>query len=426
MRIPSVPAVLFGVITMGCGASTSGSDVGPDAATDAAIDGASEGGGDVPICRGGTAVPPARAEAAGGVDPMTGALWIGGGDVGPTVMCMTQPQFQSDVWRYEPECDRWTQRMIAGGPSARGRMAYALDAMHRRLLIFGGRFRAGASGTYTLYNEVWSLDLAAEQWTQVMPANTGPSARANATAVYDETSDELVVFGGNTSASGATFVPQNDVWALNLATMMWRRVMTTGTAPSVRLFHAAAIRGRTMLVFGGGGANAFIGPFYSDLYTLDLAGSTWTRLAPTGARTLGRINAGMVADAMMDRFFLVAGHDDGQLGNRNDVFSIATDGTIAALAPGDSLGTAGAGFCDFPADFTTADMNAAERRSSFVIGVDAMRRRAIIFGGRTDCGSANDVWSIDLATGEWRPLRLTNEGQSCARSGRSGCTTLCT
>ena len=33
-----------------------------------------------------------------------------------------------------------------------------------------------------------------------------------------------------------------------------------------------------LLLFGGGGANAFIGPFYRDLWSFDLENETWTQL----------------------------------------------------------------------------------------------------------------------------------------------------
>lgn len=412
------PFVGIALFVAGCSTAPVSTDGGTTDADDA-------GRNDSRACSASTAVPQARGDVVGAVDPVTGMLWIVGGDVGPTVMCRTQPQFQNDVWRYDPACDRWTQLTLEGGPSPRSRAASAFDSRRRRLLLFGGRYRAGDSGPYTLYNDVWALDFATERWTEITTTGPAPTARANASAVYDAVADELVIFGGNTSRDGLRFVPQGDVWALHLETGAWRRVTTTGTAPAPRLFHAAAIRDRTMLVMGGGDANAFTGPFFKDAYTLDLSTGTWNRVNLSGDDPLGRINHALIADPHNPRFLLIAGHDDGDLGNRNDVLAVTPTGTITTLTVGDTFNRPGTGFCDFPADFANVDVNAPERRSAFAYGIDPERRRILVFGGKTDCGTTNDVWAIDLVTGSWQPLRTSNEGIACQRSGRKNCTSLC-
>jgi hypothetical protein len=403
-------------------AGCSGPAAHDDAATPDTADAAPD---DARQCSSSTAAPPARGDAVGTVDPETGQLWIVGGDVGPTVMCRTQPVFQNDVWRYDPDCDRWTQVMTEGGPSARARAASALDTRRRRLLVFGGRYRAGETGPYTVYNDVWALDLATAQWSQVTTSGAAPSGRANASAVYDATADELVIYGGNTSRDGLRYTPQGDVWALNLGTGAWRRVATSGMAPRPRLFHAAAIRERQMLVFGGGGADALTGSFYNEAFALDLATGTWSAVQLSGDDPLGRINHVLIADPTMPRYLLIAGHDDDALGNRNDVLALDPGGAVRTLTVGDTFNRMGSGFCDFPPDFANVDTSAPERRSAFVAGVDPRRNRVLVFGGKTDCGTTRDVWAVDLATGAWRPLRTSNEGVACQRSGRTGCTSLC-
>jgi hypothetical protein len=317
----------------------------------------------------------------------------------------------------------WLREDLA---SPRARMAYTLDTRRRRLVIFGGRFRAGTTGDYTNYNDLWSFDLATQQWEALTSESTAPTARSNASLVYDTVTDTYVLFGGNTSANGLTFVPRNDVWTFAPEARTWTRVTTTGTAPSTRLFHAAAVSGRTMFIYGGGGANAFMGPFYSDLWKLDLDTNAWSRPTLSGTTTAlgGRISSALFA-ASDGTTTVLAGHDDGALGNRNDVVSVSPSGSIRSLREGDEINTPGAGFCDFPADFTTTDMDAPERRSAFVAAWDAPRNRAIVYGGKTDCGLAGDVWSVDLTTATWRSLRGSTDGLSCQRSGRSNCRSLC-
>lgn len=387
-------------------------------------DGGADASADARMCGpGSTMQPEPRGDGVGAVDPNTGLLYVFGGDVGPTMRCIPSPVFRNDTWSYDPACDRWTRIESASAPSPRARMASAVDTRRRRLLSFGGRFRAGTSGNYTLYNDVWAFDFAAQTWAQVEPANAGPTPRANSAAAYDPMADELLVHGGNTSASGASFTPQADLWALNLETRMWRRVATTGTAPSARLFHGATVANGALYVMGGGGANAFQGPFFTEIFRLDLSSSTWATVLESDENIVGRINPALVPDG--EGVLLLAGHDDGALGNRNDAISITATGAVTVHVAGDQLEQAPGGFCDFPANFVTPVLSAPERRSAGVVAHDPARNRVVVYGGKTDCGLAGDVWLFDLATHQWQVSRTTNDGMSCARQNRANCSTLC-
>jgi N-acetylneuraminic acid mutarotase len=384
---------------------------------------AGDAAGDARMCGPGSAMQPqARGDSVGAVDPATGLLYVFGGDVGPTVMCIPSPMFRNDTWSYDADCDVWRPIETPTAPSARARAAYATDTRRRRLIVFGGRFRAGTSGNYTLYNDVWAFDFETKTWAQI-EAPGGPTPRANAAAAYDPTADELLVHGGNTSASGASFQPQGDLWALNLETRVWRRVTTMGAAPSARLFHGATVSNGALWLLGGGGANAFQGPFYTEVFRLDLATSTWSTVLDSNPEIVGRINPAIVPDG--DGVLLLGGHDDGALGNRNDAIGISAAGAVTVHVAGDQLDQAPAGFCDFPANFVTPQADTPERRSAAVVAADPTRNRVVIFGGKTDCGVASDVWLFNVATHRWQLSRGTNDGMSCARQNRSNCSTLC-
>ncbi len=379
---------------------------------------------DGPSCVASTTQPAPRGDAAGAVDPLTGDFYLFGGDVGPVETCMARPMFSNETWRHDARCGTWERLQPESPPSPRSRAAYALDASRRRLLVFGGRSRNGSTGAYTLYDELWSLDLADRRWTMLSPKGAGPAARANATLVTDDASDSAILFGGNTSTDGARFTPRNDTWRLDLASLTWTRITSTRSPPA-REFHAAAARDGAMLVLGGGDANAFTGPFLSDAWRLDLALGQWSRLDLSGdADEIG----GRISHALAAReggWVTVGGHDDGALGNRNDVLALADDGAVTRSRAGDTLQTPGNGFCDFPADFAAIDDTSPERRSAFVLAVDGPRQRAIVYGGKTDCGTASDLWALDLRTLTWTVLRATTDGLSCGRTGRERCRGLC-
>ncbi len=420
----TLPALLLGLSLAACGNSSvdaPAADASPAADVSAAVDAPSA---DVPACEPSSEQPRPRGDAAGAVDPVTGVFYLFGGDVGPVVSCVAHPAFDDETWRFDPRCNRWTRLAPDACPSARSRTAYALDARRRRMLVFGGRYRAAATGAYTLYRELWSLDLATGRWELLGPKGEIPSARANATLVVDAASDSAILFGGNTSTDGARFVPRNDAWRLDLATLDWSRI-TAASPPPARQFHAAVVRDGAMIVLGGGDANAFAGPFLTDAWRLDLAASRWSRLALTGDTDAlaGRISHALAARA--GDVVVVGGHDDGTLGNRNDVLTVDPSGAVSQASVGDTLQTPGNGFCDFPADFARIDDASPERRSAFVLAEDPTRDRVLVYGGKTDCGTASDLWSLDLRSLTWTSLRGTTDGLACGRTGRENCHSLC-
>jgi hypothetical protein len=407
---------------LGCGGDGGGGGGDDDVGTDAGPD----AGGDVdagPNCddRYGGA-PEARADHVSAWIADRAELVVWGGDIGVPVACTPSPEYDDALWVFETDCNTWREIEGGSGPGPRARMAGALDAPGNRLLVFGGRSQV--AGGYEEHDDVWALDLATLSWSPVTTSGTGPSARSNTSAVVDAARDRLIVFGGNTSTSGLTFVPQGDTFALDLATGEWSEI-APGTGPDARLFHAAAITadGAAMIVYGGGDENAFFGPFFGDAWALDLATDTWSPISVAGTAPANRISASLAPGG--DGVVLFAGHDDGALGNTNDLWTLDAVGSAwTNLSAGDVLDNAAAGFCDFPPDFTVQDPASPERRSAFTLAADDAGG-AWLFGGKTDCGLANDVWRLDLASGTWTERRPANQGLSCERQGRVTCESYC-
>jgi hypothetical protein len=363
-----------------------------------------------------------------------------GGDTAIPVCGQTPPRTHvGDTWLLETDCGSWTQLSPQPAPSARARHAMATDAARDRALLFGGRSRpSGSTGPYTLHADVWAFDFGTRAWSPVATTGTPPSARSNsAMAVLG---DDLVVFGGSTSTSGLTFTPQSDAWALDLRSGAWRALATTGGPPPARLFHAVAAEPgtRRLFVFGGGDENAFQGPFFSDLWVLDLEAARWHAVAaqnPVDA-DVGRIKPGLAVRAGGSHvLFLFAGHDDGALGNRNDLLllDLGAPGALpypgvrswSTLRTGDVYNRPASGPCSFPTDFALADLASPERRSAFAFAPLPSGGAFLVFGGDSDCGRLNDAWWFDTGAASWTPVRLSVVGVSCARSGSTSCSSLC-
>jgi len=412
------------LLLAGCGEEDFGrgpaSDGGPDSG--AGGDAGTDAGG--PDCEGRYAgAPTSRGDHVSVWSDAPGELVVFGGDDGVPEACAPAPSYVDELWVFETDCGTWRQIEGASGPGPLARASAVLDSARNRMVLFGGRSQAGG-GAYDQHDDVWALDLDALSWTEVATSGTGPSGRSNAVAVVDEPGDRMIVFGGNTSASGASFAPTADAFALDLETHEWSQV-GPGDGPPARLFHAAAATPDAMIVHAGGDENAFFGPFLSDLWRLDLATDTWEEISATGGPPDARISGALVSHAGTDSIALFGGHDDGVLGNRNDLWRLdVTDATWSAVGSGDVLDNTDVGFCDFPADFTTQDLAFPERRSASTLAADGAGS-AWLFGGKTDCGLANDVWRLDLATGAWTEVRVANQGLSCERQGRIGCTSYC-
>ncbi len=384
---------------------------------------AARDGGMTVDCTGRPAAGPSpRGEVAGVFDGARGRFVVYGGNTAAPVMCMPMYEHTAEVWAFHVDCSSWSPIATTGGPGVRTRVATAHDSTRDRMIVFGGRDREGF-GMYVNYADVWALDLATDTWSEIATTGTGPSPRSSAIAAYDAARDRLLVFGGNTSTSGLTLTGAGDFFALDLATGAWSTIDAAG-APSPRLYHASAIVGGELVVFGG--TPNFDGPFLNDTYAFDLAAGTW-RVVHDGFADPApdlRFGAQLVAHESGRRVLMIAGHDGGELGNRNDVWALdLAGGAWSRVHEGDVWQTPALGRCEFPPDFATLDESSPERRYAFAVGQSAST--GYVFGGKTDCGNVSDVWALDVATGAWTSMRPSTGGESCQRSGRAGCTTLC-
>ena len=143
---------------------------------------------------------------------------------------------------------KWTSLAVTA-PSGLARYGPAgvYDPVGNRLVAFGGS--TATSLGYT--NDLWSLSLAGTPtWTKVAALGTLPGARENASAVYDALHQRLVVFGGR-GFNGADF---DDTWELPLAPgapPQWHKLCVGGTLPLPRNTAGSAALPDGLALFGG-------------------------------------------------------------------------------------------------------------------------------------------------------------------------------
>ncbi len=380
-----------------------------------------------------TVAPTPRGEICGGM--VGGKMWVMYGDDGVPVNCNPALSPAADAWVYDP-CSGWSKAPGEPGtslPAPRARSASAVDDQNGYLYVYGGRFRDGSSGPYVVRPDLWMFDAAADKW--LLLSASGPPPRSNGILALQRSTQQLWIHGGNASNSGLSFLPLGDTWRYDMSAGMWSAVTTQGAQPPKRLFHSGAITSddKYLVVFGGGGANAWTGPFYHDTWRLDLATLTWEEIGKSGDRPEGRIKTGLIALPGTGELLLFGGHDDGAVGNRNDLWRLdVAAGTWKLVHAGD-LGVGGDptktfkpanAFCDFPPDFMDVDQESPERREGFLWNYDLITGRIWMFGGKADCGPLHDIWSLDPTTLVWKPEYDATEGWSCVRF-QSPCNTLC-
>jgi len=388
----------------------------------------------LPVLNGGKTHPTGRGEQGTAYDPCNRrVILFGGNDYQPEQCADFGPKrFQGDTWIYSVDHENWAQIVTPVAPHPRGRHELVFDLSGKKAYLFGGRFRPeGSQGDYTLFNDLWAFDVATDTWEELSPTGDIPPARTNTGLVYDEGHNRLILFGGSTSTSGLTFLPQNDTYYLDLATLVWVKVETAMT-PQARLFHEMVLdrENNRVLLYGGGDENAFFGPFLNDIWAFDLETHVWSQVWLKTFSNFGpdaRINPAMVEDRFRGRIILFGGHDDTLIGHRNDVWSFDLESSQwTLLRAGDTgAGTGCGSFCSCPPDFVEVDMASPERRQYQMFEVIDGMDMAVIFGGKGDCGYLDDTWSLSFSKAVWTEIEPAGQGEACKRTGEEGCTDLC-
>ena len=337
---------------------------------------------------------------------------------------------ESTTWLYydgplAQDCGPWVK--LEGGPPGRARHSAAYG--EGKVWIFGGRVREGSSGPYDIFNDLWHFDIETRTWTNIEPSNAPPPARYNTSLTYDPTSKSLWVFGGNISGSSLTPDAAKDLWKFDIETSTWQQISTPNYLRD-RMWHNAIYdtSRERLVIFGGADESAYFDDavYFNDLIWYTESTDSWGR-AEGGTAPDGRFWSQMVYRSLGDEYIIFGGHDDQLLGNRNDIWSFKpNEGIWTNLAGEDTYNRPANGFCDFPPDFTNVQRDLPERRNAHSFAWSQTCDHGIIFGGKTDCGAINDVWSFEVDVG-WTNQELATAGESCRRwrSNPDNCSNMC-
>jgi len=280
------------------------------------------------------------------------------------------------------------------GPGTRSQASAIYDASTNQMIMFGGQH----APTSTDFNDTWTVKnvIAAGpttannlNWVKVSATGKLPSNRFGHSAVYNPTSNRMVVFGGGTGFPGPCV---NELWVLknpnSVGTPAWTQLTATGNLPPAREGHTAVYDSakNTMIVFGG---TDCLGKYYSDVWILTNAdGSTgnpsWTQALPSGSGPSARTQSSAIYDST-NNIMTVFG---GGAANRtafNDVWTLSNANGTGGTPAWSQLSPTG---------------TAPIARSGHSAIYDSADNRMVVHGGVIGTGPVrNDTWILTNANG---------------------------
>ena len=144
------------------------------------------------------------------VSPLKRCLHSAGYDASGGRMIMYGGQSSGalgDIWAFDLSQENWSDLTPEESPEGRYFATNIYDAKNHRVITFGGN----VGGNVGRSNKAWAFDLRANSWDELAASGSPPQPRDGATAIYVESEDRMVIFGG--SAEGGVLLA--DIWSLN-------------------------------------------------------------------------------------------------------------------------------------------------------------------------------------------------------------------
>ncbi|KAG9129653.1 hypothetical protein Leryth_017732 [Lithospermum erythrorhizon] len=150
-------------------------------------------------------------------------------------------------------------------PACKG---HSLISWGKKLLLIGGKTEPSSEKL-----SVWAFDTDTECWSHIEAKGDIPVARSGHSVV--RASSVFILFGGEDSRRRKL----NDLHMFDLKSLTWLPLSCTGSGPSPRSNHVAALYDeKLLLVFGGSAKSRTLNDFYS----LDFEKMIWSRIKVRG------------------------------------------------------------------------------------------------------------------------------------------------
>ncbi len=278
----------------------------------------------------------------------------------------------NDLWAYKPAhgaAGRWTMIPLAG-PAPRTEASLVWDNADNALLLYGGAVAGGD------LNDVWAYRPAGDgtatgRWTNLSAVGSLPPGRHLHSAVWDTVNRQMLVFAGT---AGTAVL--RDLWAFHVDSLAGARghwsLLAGEAAPPARLAQAAVwdpSRG-DMLVFGGvNTAGAFLDDLWSYHPDCNGGAGAWTALGAPSTPDARATTAAMW-DTTDNAMVIFGG--TGPASIRNDTYAYRRDSGWSTLTRS----------------------NAPDRRNESTAVYDTVNNSLLLFGGIGPMDGYNDLWQL--------------------------------
>ncbi len=258
-------------------------------------------------------------------------------------------------------------------PPARFGNAMVYDDESDRIIIFGGETDWWAHDRMA---DTWAYDLETNRWENMAPA-VSPSPRLSPGMVYDPKANLVIAFGGN------GWLPLQDTWTYDLNTNTWTK-MNPSVSPPARIAGQMVYDDKRDQVIMFGGLSPDEDYALNDTWIYDLGSNNWTEVT-TSVSPEDRCLGVAAYDLESDRMILFGGYR----------FALDNpDNETWIYNPSNHTWT----------NMTTAISPAP--RFDAACAYDIHADRFLVFGG-TPSG-CDDMWAYDANAGAWAKVNLVS------------------
>lgn len=221
--------------------------------------------------------------------------------------------FLSDIQRYNPSSNEWTEVQVSGNQPAPRKFHSAVTTSNDEVLVFGG-----LDSSFNVRNDLWAYNTQTNTWSQ--KANF-PGAATHHTAAYHE--GKMYVFGGFDSDFNFT----GNTWEYDETSDSWNLIASDG--PPARCCQGVAVEGDSMFIFGGSGDER---SDKQDTWEFNFTTRSWTQVDDLPVATS---DARGVKLPTLERILLIGGSQGGTA--VGTIYIYTTDGTTNPPEPSDGV-----------------------------------------------------------------------------------------
>ena len=255
------------------------------------------------------------------------------------------------------------------------RLSHVAISKDNNLYVYGGF----GKNNEQYRQHIWVYDSDKNSWKQCITTGDIPDhVCGSRTTVIN---DSIYLFGGHNNVNKQY---SNDIYNLNLDTLQWNVIETTGEKPSQRHFHVQWCTTTGFIVFGGsdGGGRSFNDTFHFNINTMK-----WTQPAITGTPPTRRYASSFSQRGYEEGYLFGGSGNNFNKFNDLHVFHLTTNTWREIIPSGPSP----------PVRFG-ATMNVVRQHQLIVCGG---------WGG-LGVGALSDCWLFDVERKEWKELKVNN------------------